>query len=240
MIHTFIFFTQISNKGGFVLYILTDGKNFVMENPLAHGNYIQTTYSVKAKEFTYKQAKSLLQTKKKSLSWIKNFYLVNKETGEVDKNAKFKKGNGGIYIGDNNIDFNDSIIDMIYKEVNSIIGLAGWSLTQLNTYEEELNIGLSLYDSAESDINHALQKYKEDNDGKKPQAHKMAKLGYLLDEIRDKHKNIKQCLKYIKVMKDAIAYNYTLEKLKLELTKAKHREYKGRTEFYQMALDILD
>ena len=60
------------------MYILTDGKNYVMENPLAHGNYIQTTYSVKAKEFTYKQAKSLLQTKKKSLSWIKNFYLVNK------------------------------------------------------------------------------------------------------------------------------------------------------------------
>ena len=238
MIHTFIFL--YSNKGGFVLYILTDGKNYVMENPLTHANYIQTTYPVKAKEFTYKQAKSLLQTKKKSLSWIKNFYLVNKETGEVDKNAKFKKGNGGIYIGDNNVDFNDSIIDMIYKEVNSIIGLAGWSLTQLNTYEEELNIGLSLYDSAESDINHALQKYKEDNDGKKPQAHKMAKLGYLLDEIRDKHKNIKQCLKYIKVMKDAITYNYTLEKLKLELTKAKHREYKGRTEFYQMALDILD
>ena len=79
MIHTFIFFTQISNRGGFVLYILTDGKNYVMENPLAHGNYIQTTYSVKAKEFTYKQAKSLLQTKKKLLSWIKNFYLVNKE-----------------------------------------------------------------------------------------------------------------------------------------------------------------
>ena len=77
MIHTFIFLYL--NKGGFVLYILTDGKNFVMENPLSHGNYIQTTYSVKAKEFTYKQAKSLLQTKKKSLSWIKNFYLVNKE-----------------------------------------------------------------------------------------------------------------------------------------------------------------
>ena len=74
---------------------------------------------------------------------------------------------------------------MIYKEVNSIIGLAGWSLIQLNTYEEELNIGLSLYDSAESDINHALQKYKEDNDGKKPQAHKMAKLGYLLMYVKN-------------------------------------------------------
>ena len=40
-------------------------------------------------------------------------------------------------------------------------------------------------------------------------------------------------------MKDAITYNYALEKLKLELTKAKHRDYKGRTEYYQLALDML-
>ena len=120
------------------------------------------------------------------------------------------------------------------------MGLAGWSMEQLKTYEEELNIGLSKYDSAESDIEHALQKYKEDNDGKKPQAHKMAKIGYMLDEIRDKHKHIKQCQRYIKVMQDAITYNYTIEKLKLELTKAKYSDYKGRTEYYQKALDILD
>ena len=34
------------------------------------------------------------------------------------------------------------------------------------TYEETLRNGLSKYDSAESDIEHALQKYKEDNNGK--------------------------------------------------------------------------
>ena len=68
----------------------------------------------------------------------------------------------------------------------------------------------------------------------------MAKIGYLLGEIRDKHKNIKQCLDYIKVMEDAITYGYTLEKIKLELAKAKHEEYKGRTEYYQMTLDLLD
>ena len=66
-----------------------------------------------------------------------------------------------------------------------------------------LENGLSKYDSAESDIEHALQKYKEDNNGKKPQVHKMAKIGCLLDEVRDKHKNIKQCIDYIKVMEDA-------------------------------------
>ena len=58
--------------------------------------------------------------------------------------------------------------------------------------------------------------------------------------MADKHKHIKQCQNYIRVMKDAITYNYTIEKIKLELVKAKHSDYKGRTEYYQMALDLLD
>lgn len=222
------------------MFILTDGKNYVMENPIQPGNYLSTTSPIQAKEFTWKQGKSLLQNKSKKLSWVKSFHMVNHETGEVQKDAKYCKGNGGAYIGDNDIEFDESIIDLIYKEAKSIIGLVGWSMTQLKTYEEELNRGLSKFDSAESDIEHALQKYKEDNNGKKPQAHKMAKIGYLLDDIRDKHKHIKQCLDYVKVMQDAITYSYTIEKLKLELTKAKHVEYKGRTEYYQMALDMLD
>lgn len=220
------------------MFILTDGKNYVMENPMKQGQYISTTSPVQAKEFTYKQAKSLLQKSKNKMAWIKSYHMINQETKE-ECNANYK-GNGGCYIGKNSIKFDYSIVDLIYKETKSIIGLAGWSMEQLRTYEEELNIGLSKYDSAESDIEHALQKYKEDNGGKKPQAHKMAKIGYLLDEIRDKHKHIKQCQRYIKVMQDAITYNYTMEKIKLELTKAKHSEYKGRTEYYKMALDLLD
>lgn len=219
------------------MYILTDGKNYVMENPIRQGQYLSTTSPVQAKEFTYKQARSLLQNKNKKLSWIKAFHMVNQSTGETPT-ANYR-GNGGAYIGDNDFDFDYSIVDQIYQETKSIIGLAGWSMTQLKTYEESLNRGLSKFDSAESDIEHALQKYKEDNAGKKPQAHKMAKVGYLLDDIRDKHKNIKQCIDYIKVLEDAITYQYTIEKIKLELTKARHVEYKGRTEYFQMALDLL-
>lgn len=222
------------------MFILTDGKNYVMENPMKVGQYISTTSPVQAKEFTYKQARSLLQNKKKSLGWVKTFHMVNQDTGQSCELLKNYKGNAGVYIGENDIEFDDAIITLIYEETKSIIGLAGWSMNQLKTYEEILNIGLSKYDSAESDINHALQKYKEDNNGKKPQAHKMAKIAYLLDEIRDKHKNIKQCLRYIQVMEDAITYNYTIEKIKLELTKARNEEYKGRTEYYQMALDMLE
>lgn len=235
-----LIFVPIFRKEIKKMFILTDGKNYVMENPMKQGVYISTTSPVQAKEFTYKQARSLLNNKSKKMSWIKSYHMVNQENGESCNNSCYYKGNGGSYIGENDIDFDDSIIDLIYKETKSIIGLAGWSMTQLKTYEEKLNIGLSKYDSAESDIEHALQKYKEDNNGRKPQAHKMAKIGYMLDEIRDKHKHIKQCQKYIKVMQDAITYNYTIEKVKLELTKAKHSEYKGRTEYYQMALDLLD
>ena len=222
------------------MFILTDGKNYVMENPMQIGQYISTTSPIQAKEFTYKQARSLLQNKKKSLSCIKQFRMVNQETGQAYDLSSNYKGNAGCYIGDNDVEFDDSIITLIYKEAKSIIGLAGWSMNQLKTYEEMLTIGLSKYDSAEADINHALQKYKEDNNGKKPQAHKMAKIAYLLDDIRDKHKNIKQCLRYIQVMENAITYNYTIEKIKLELTKARNEDYKGRTEYYQMALDLLD
>lgn len=220
-------------------YILTDGKNYVMENPMQQGHFISSTSPIHAKEFTFKQAKNLLRNNRKSQAWIRTYHMVNKDTGEVDENSKYQKGNGGVYIGKNDVVFNDVIIELIFEETQSVIGLAGWSMAQLKTYEEELSIGLSKYDSAESDIEHALQKYKEDNNGKKPQAHKMAKVGYLLDEVRDKHKKIKQCLDYIRVMQDAIIHGYTIEKLKLELTKAKHSEYKGRTEYYKKALEIL-
>lgn len=222
------------------MFILTDGKNYVMENPMKQGTYISTTSPVQAKEFTWKQARSLLQNKKKSMSWVRSYNAVNQDTGVVDKDVKYCKGNGGVYLGKNDVEFNEMIIEEIYAETESIIGLAGWSMTQLKTYEEELLNGLSKYDSAESDIAHALQKYKEDNEGRKAQAHKMAKVGYLLDEVRDKHKHIKQCLNYIKVLEDAITYSYTIEKIKLELTKAKHTEYKGRTEYYQKTLALLD
>lgn len=211
-----------------------------MENPMKPGAYISTTSPIQAKGFTYKQARALLNNKKKSLSWVRSFSMINQVTGQNCKTSQYYKGNGGAYIGENDIEFDETIIEFIYKETKTIIGLAGWNMNQLKTYEEALKIELSKCDSAESDILHALQKYKEDNNRKKPQAHKMSKIGYLLDDIRDKHKNIKQCLDYINVMEEAITYSYSLEKIKLELINAKHVEYQGRTEYYQIALDLLD
>ena len=160
------------------MFILTDGKNYVMENPMKIGEYISTTSPVQAREFTYKQARKLLQNKKKSISWLKSYHMVEQETGEITSdNVKNYKGNSGVYIGKNDIEFDDGIIDIIYEETSSLMGMAGWSMTQLKTYEEKLNVGLSKYDSAESDIKHALQKYKEDNDGKNHRHIKCHNLG---------------------------------------------------------------
>ena len=49
------------------MFILSDGKHYVMENPMRVGEYLKTTSPVQAKKFTYKQARSLLQNKKKSI-----------------------------------------------------------------------------------------------------------------------------------------------------------------------------
>lgn len=223
-----------------MLYILTDGKNYVMKDDLGKRPYIPTTSPNHAKEFTFKEAQSLLRHHSKGMAWIRNYYMVKSTTNEKSSIPPTYKGNGGSYIGENDIDFDVSIIEKIFHETNSIMNLYGWSPTQLKTYEEQLNRALSKYDSAESDIDHALQKYKEDNDGKKPQAHKMAKVGYLLDEVRDIRKKVKQSIHYVQVMENAATSAYSLEKLKLELEKAKHVEYKGRTEYYQKALDLLN
>jgi len=222
------------------MFILTDGKNYVMENPMNKGIYVSTSSPIMAKKFSYKQARTLLNDRSKKKSWIKKYYMVDEDTGKIAETSVNYKGNAGVYIGENDIQFDDSIIATIYEETKSITGLAGWNMAQLKTYKEQLNMGLSKYDSAVSDIEHALQKYKKDNAGKNPQAHKAAKIGYLLGEIRDKHENIKQCIDYIQVFENAIIYNYTIEKIKLELTKAQHAEYRGRTENYQIALKILD
>ena len=160
------------------------------------------------------------------------------DTGSESENSLYYKGNGGVYMDDKNFDY--SLLDKIYMEANSILGLAGWDKTQLITYKNMLNTELSKCDSAESDITHALERYKRIHKGKKPQAHKVAKIGYLLDDIRDKHHKIKQCIRYVSIMLDAIDRTYTIEKIKLELSKVSSGEYKGRTQYWKIANDILE
>lgn len=219
------------------MFILTNGKNYVMENPMKIGEYLATTSPLKAKEFTYKQARSLVQRGGKKLSWLRNYQLVDVDKNEESELSLYYKGNDGVYMDESNFDY--SMLDKIIKETNNLLGLAGWDMEQLNTYKNLLIAELSRCDSAESDIEHALQTYRENRGGKKPQAHRMAKVGYLLDDIRDKHKKLKRCIRFIQVMEDAIIHQYTIGKIKLELSKVSSSEYKGRTKYYKVALELL-
>ena len=212
------------------MYYLSDGKNYVMENPYKTGEFLLTTSIVKAKKFTYKQAKNLKNRKGKKFTQFHSLDLINDETGEVETHLVNQKGNGGAYIGTNDVEFDDEILDKIISETKSILGLAGWNTMQLNTYKNQ---------SAESDVKHALQKYREEHN-KKPQAHKMAKLGYILEEIRLKREKVKLCIRYVDVMKNAITERYTLDRLKLELSKVENKEYKGRTVYWEIANAILN
>lgn len=174
------------------MYILTDGKNYVIDDPIHPGRVMYSTSPVNAKKFTFKQARALLNNKSKKLSWIRSFNMVDDSSGEEVQEQEVKsKSNKGVFVGKNDIDFDISILDQITREANSLLGIAGWSMNQLNTYQNLLAAGLSKYDSAISDIVHVLEEYNEKHDGKKPQAHKIAKLGYMLTDVRIIHSRIK-------------------------------------------------
>lgn len=213
------------------MFVLTDGKSYVMENPMQIGQYISTTSPVQAKEFTFKQARSLLQNKKKSLGWVKQFHMINKETGQVETEIP-KYSNDSVFCGDKDFEFDETIVEDIKNEVSSIIGLAAWDINQLNTYLAMLNQGLQFYDSAISDIKHARL-------DKRPPAHIRTKVDGIANELEEKRRDIKQTRNYIEVLLQAIKGQWTIGKIKAELSKVKYVPYKGRTKYYKMVSDLL-
>lgn len=213
------------------MFILTDGKNYVMENPMKVGEYMSTTSSIQAKEFTYKQARSLLQNKKKSLSWIRSYNMVNQKTGQIETGIP-KYSNEGIFCGDKDFEFDESIIDTIKQEVNSIIGLAAWDINQLNTYIAMLNQGVQFYDSAIQDIKHARL-------DKRPPAHIRTKIDGIMNELEEKRRDAKQTRSYVDILIKAIKEQWAIGKIKAELSKAKYVPYKGRTRYYKMVEELL-
>lgn len=213
------------------MFILTDGKNYVMENPMKQGVYLQTTSPIQAKEFTFKQARTLLNSKSKKMSWIKSFCMVDKETGELETDIP-KYSNEGIFCGSKEFDFDESIVETIKHEVDSIIGLAAWDINQLNTYVAMLNQGVQFYDNAIQDIKHARL-------DKRPPAHIRTKIDGIMNDLEEKRRDVKQTRNYINILIKAIKEQWSIGKIKAELSKAKYVPYKGRTKYYEMIEDLL-
>ena len=221
------------------MYYLSDGKNYVMENPYKPGDFLLTTSINSAKKFTYKQAKNLKNRKGKKFTQFHSFDLVNEGTGEIETEILGQQGNGGAYIGGNAVKFAENIMDKIMNATKMILSLSGWTTTQLTTYRNQLKIEESKCDSAESDVKHAMQHYRNVH-SKRPQAHKVAKLGHLLDDIRYKREKVRLCIRDIDVMIEARTQRYTLDRYKLELDGADTKEYNGRTEYWEIANNILN
>ena len=208
------------------MFILTDGKNYVMENPMKQGVYLQTTSPIQAKEFTFKQARTLLNSKSKKMSWVKSFCMVDKETGELETDIP-KYSNEGIFCGSKDFEFDESIVETIKHEVDSIIGLAAWDINQLNTYVAMLNQGVQFYDNAIQDIKHARL-------DKRPPAHIRTKIDGIMNDLEEKRRDVKQTRNYINILIKAIKEQWSIGKIKAELSKAKYVPYKWRTKYYEM------
>lgn len=213
------------------MFILTDGKNYVMENPMKQGVYLQTTSPIQSKEFTFKQARTLLNSKSKKMSWIKSFCMIDKETGELETNIP-KYSNEGIFCGNKDFEFDESIVETIKNEVDSIIGLAAWDINQLNTYVAMLNQGVQFYDNAIQDIKHARL-------DKRPPAHIRTKIDGIMNNLEEKRRDVKQTRNYINILIKAIKEQWSIGKIKAELSKAKYVPYKGRTKYYEMIENLL-
>lgn len=122
------------------MYILTDGKNYVMDDPIHPGRVMYSTSPVNAKKFTFKQARALLNNKSKKLSWIRSFNMVDDSSGEkIAEQEVRSRSNKGIFVGKNDIDFDISILDQIMQETNNLLGIAGWNMAQLTTYQNMLS-----------------------------------------------------------------------------------------------------
>ena len=148
-------------------------------------------------------------------------------------------GNSGAYIGDHNFDFDDGILDKIIHEADLIKSMAAWDEKQLKEYKTVLTNELSKKDSIISDIYHALLEYGYTHNGKRPQAHKIAKISYMSLTIHEERRKIKLCLRYLDTMLEANANQCSPSKYKIEIEAAENKDYKARTEYYQDIQDIL-
>lgn len=220
------------------MYILTDGKNYVMENPYKQGRYIKTTSVCSATKFTNAQARKILKYKQ-----FKHFASVvvkndSQETKPAVINPSYK-GKKDIYIGENDIDFDENIITKIMDECNRIMEISGFELQEINNYKIMLYEALSKVDCASSDLQHALEDYRNRHNGKRPPCDRITKFGYLYEDIRESRQMIKRSIRILDVMENSITNKYSFVQTKDELHKTLNSPYQARTDYYKTALEIL-
>ena len=76
-----------------------------------------------------------------------------------------------------------------------------------------------------------------------PQAHKIAKVGYMFLHILIDRAHVKACMRKVTTMKNALTCSYSIGKLQHELSKSEngeYSEYKPRTAKFEETMKILE
>lgn len=139
------------------MFILADGVFFIRKHDI--DRYEAVLDKEIATEFSYKQAKSLINNKKAKLRWIKEYRMVNIVNGKILNNNY--QGKEGLY-DINNIKFDTELVENIISKANVLSSLENMSKEDLETYKTKLLDMVSYYDSALSDIRHFLDLYNLD------------------------------------------------------------------------------
>lgn len=74
---------------------------------------------------------------------------------------------------------------------------------------------------------------------KRPPAHIRTKIDGIMNDLEEKRRDVKQTRNYIEILLKAIKEQWTIGKIKADLSKAKYIPYKGRTKYYEMVEDLL-
>lgn len=102
------------------MYIVTDGKNYVMKDPINAERWLVSTNINHAYVGSLKQAKRILRMKRFSPS--KGFHMVDHDTGNtVPKEVENYRGSAGAFLGENEISLDDKILDEIFREARGIL-----------------------------------------------------------------------------------------------------------------------
>lgn len=212
------------------MYIMSNGKEYVMRDPMNQGRYLHTTSSVQASQFTYKQARQILQSKKAALRWVKNYKIIDLETKQEED---LKLSNECVYTEESSHDFDLSAIDSIGNEVKLLMEFSCYDCMELNKMKASLNQALSYYDSAISDVHHARMNHK-------PPAHVRTKIDGMLNTLQEKRRDIKQTMAKIDILVESQKDGWSNSKTKAALEKVSGSPYKGRTEYYDKAMRLLE
>lgn len=203
----------------------TKSKLYIGRTDSYKGQYITVTDKNKAIRFeTFDEAMKLLRSKKSALCFIKGFRVIAYDNEYV--------GRAGIYAGDKAIDIDMEIINNVENIVSDIINVPQPEKAVLEVYNDRLNEMLSFCDSALSDMEHIIE-------AESPAAHIRTKIYGIQQDLLQKRRKVKHAFNYVKVLLDSINDKWDFTLLQKKLMENDYKPYKGRTDYYNVVLEML-